>query len=99
MSPLKDLKFGLRGLFRRKQVESELNDELQAYLEHALERNVLAGMDPEAALRLGRAEKGSGAAGKEQVHPAGWESAPESAWQDPPEGARRFLKQPGFPFL
>ena len=80
MSPLKDLKFGLRGLFRRKQVESELNDELQAYLEHAVERNVLAGMDREAALRLARAEMGSAAAVKEQVHAAGWESALESLW-------------------
>ncbi len=99
MSPLKDLKFGLRGLFRRKQVESELNDELQAYLEHAVERNVLAGMDREAALRLARAEMGSAAAVKEQVHAAGWESALESIWQDLRYGSRMFLKKPGFTVL
>jgi predicted permease len=99
MSPLINLKAGFRGLFRRKQVESELNAELQAYLEHAVEQKMLSGMDHEQALRLAGAEMGSAAAVRDQVHEAGWESLLASLWADLRYGLRTFLKNPGFTAL
>jgi hypothetical protein len=38
-----------RNIFRRRQVEQDLNDELQAYVEEMVERKVQAGIAPEAA--------------------------------------------------
>src|SRR5688500_7785322 len=37
------------GLFRRKQREAEMNEELRAHLEGLIERNLAAGMSPEEA--------------------------------------------------
>ena len=56
MGWLKELLGSLRTLFRRRQEEQQLNDELQFHLERQIEQNLAAGMSPEearyAALRL-----------------------------------------------
>jgi len=53
---LKELPHSIRSLFRRRQEEQQLHDELQFHLECQIEQNLAAGMPPEearyAALRL-----------------------------------------------
>ena len=53
---LKELRLSIRSLFRRRQEEQQLSEELQLHLERQIEQNLAAGMAPEearyAALRL-----------------------------------------------
>src|SRR5690349_16315114 len=48
----------LRGLFRRQQLERDLDSELRAHLELLTEENLRKGMTPEEALRAARREFG-----------------------------------------
>ena len=50
---------GLNRLFRSRRVEQELDEELQSYLESAIEAKVRSGMPPEDARRAARVELGS----------------------------------------
>ena len=54
MSLLRNLAGGLRGLFRKKQVERELDEELREYLEAAVSEKMRRGMSREEALRAAR---------------------------------------------
>lgn len=60
---LRDLRFRLRALFRRRAVERELDDELQFHLDRAIEAKLAEGHTREEATRLARLELG----GVEQV--------------------------------
>jgi hypothetical protein len=54
-------------LFRRRQLERDLNDELQSYVEEMAERKIQAGFDPETAREAALMELGSMARIKELV--------------------------------
>ena len=43
------LKRRLRALFRKAEMDRELDDEVRFHLEKEIEQNVVRGMDPEAA--------------------------------------------------
>jgi predicted permease len=73
---------GLRALFHRSQVETELDAELREFLQRTIERNVARGMGIEEATRAARIEIGSFDLVKEQVRDVGWESRVEAFWQD-----------------
>src|SRR5436190_1465940 len=73
---------GLRALFRRNQVEAELDDELREFLQRTIDRNISRGMGVEQATRAARMEIGSIDAVKEQVRDVGWESRAEAFWRD-----------------
>jgi predicted permease len=49
MSTLRTLLFRLHGLFLKRSLEQELNDEIQSHLEMQIEENQRQGMDPEEA--------------------------------------------------
>jgi putative ABC transport system permease protein len=87
---------GLRGLFRHKNVERELDDELRDFLENAVEQKMSAGMSHEAATRAARAEIGSLAAVKDHVRDVGWETFVESVWKDVRFTFRMVGRQPVF---
>ena len=78
------------------RAEQELDEELQAYLESAIEAKVRAGMTPEDARRAARVELGSIEAVKEQTRDVGWETTVEHAWRDVRYAARTLRKSPAF---
>ena len=58
MNIFRHLTAGLKELIRRDKTESELNEELNAYVQNAAEAKVRAGATPEEALRSARLELG-----------------------------------------
>src|SRR5260370_16543338 len=74
MSLLRNITSGLRSLFRRDQVDRELNEDLRAYLEMEAAEKMKQGMSRKDALRAVRLEQGSLDVSKEVVRAAGWES-------------------------
>ena len=96
MSLLQNFANGLRSLFRREQVDRELDEELGAYLEMAVAEKMNQGMSRKEAVRAVRLERGSHDATKDVIRSAGWESVLETCWQDLRFGFRSLRRSRGF---
>ncbi|MGC2526944.1 MAG: permease prefix domain 1-containing protein, partial [Candidatus Acidiferrum sp.] len=96
MSLLRNIATGLRSLFRREQVDRELNEELGTYLEMAAAEKMKQGKSRQEALRVVRLERGSPETTKEIVRASSWETLVETCWQDLRFGQRMLRKTPGF---
>jgi predicted permease len=87
---------GIRVMFRKKQVEREMDEELRGFLDAAVQEKMSLGMSYEQALRAARVELGSPDAVKEEIRSAGWESAVETLWRDVRYGLRMLRRNRGF---
>ena len=96
MNVFRHLTAGLKELVRRDKTESELSEELNAYLQNAADRKIQAGATPEEALRSARLELGGMETVKHEVRAVGWEFALEVFVQDVRYGVRMLRKSPLF---
>lgn len=96
MSLLRNVARGLRSLFRKEQVNKELDEELGAYLEMEAAEKMRQGVSRKDALREVRLERGSLEVTKEIVRSGGWEFFVETCWHDVLFGLRMLAKSPGF---
>ena len=96
MSLVRSIVGGVRSLFRKKMEEQELSDELNSFLEMAVEEKTKQGMGRQEALRAVRLERGSTEVAKEVVRDSRWESVLGTSWQDVHFGMRMLRKSPGF---
>src|SRR5579859_2320396 len=96
MSLLRNISSGMRSLFRKEQVDRELDEELGGFLEMAAEEKMKQGINRAEAVRAVRLERGNLAVTKEVVYAARWEAFLETCWQDVRFGVRMLRKNPGF---
>src|SRR5215472_3242103 len=96
MSLIRNIATGLRSLFRKEQVDRELDEELRAYQEMAAEEKMKDGMSRKEAVRAVRLERGSLEVSKEIVRSGAWESFVETCWQEVRFAVRMLRKSPGF---
>jgi putative ABC transport system permease protein len=87
---------GVRGLFRKKKLERELDDELRDYLNTAIEQKMSSGMSRADSTRAARAELGSVEAVKDEVRDVAWETRVDTFVQDLRFAVRSFLRAPRF---
>ena len=96
MPLLWSIAMGLRSMFRRERDSRELDEELNGFLEMAIQEKMGRGMTRAEAIRAVRLEQGSPDVTREVVHAARWESFLETCGQDIGIGLRRLWKSPGF---
>lgn len=96
MNWLASLATGFRSLFRKKQVERELDEELESFLESSAANKQKLGMTAEQARRAALAEMGSRNVVKHHVWSSRWESAFENFIKDVRFGVRGLAGSPGF---
>ena len=88
-----------RNLFDRREVERDLDQELQSYIDLLTEEKIRAGLSPDEARRAARAEAGSIEHIKDEVRDVRKGSLLDSGWQDFRYGIRLLARSPGFSAL
>ena len=96
MSILLHLTAGLRSLFRRRELDQDLDDEVRHFIEMATQENMRAGMARAQAERAARVAFGGVESAKEGVRAAGWESHVDSLIRDVRYALRGVRRNPGF---
>lgn len=86
----------LRNLFRKRQVEKQLADEVQAYVDMLADEEVAAGMSTSEARRTVRAEFGGVEQVKQAVRDRRAGAKVELLWQDARFGMRQLWRNSGF---
>ncbi len=93
---LNDLLIRIRALFRRKEVESELDDELRFHFDQQVEKLVQSGLPLKEARRRARLFVGGSDMIKEECRDARGTRWIEDLWQDVRYGLRTFRRNPIF---
>src|SRR5258708_7405817 len=96
MSLLRNISNGFRSLFRRDAVNSDLDEELQAYLAGAIEENMRKGMTEEQAERAAGSALGGGGGLKTRFSAKGWKGAMKPRWKKFGTVWARWAIKPGF---
>src|SRR5215469_2403484 len=86
----------VRNLFHTRQVESDLDAEIRAYVDVATEERIAAGMTPETARRTALAEFGGTEQVKQAVRDIRAGTGIETLWRDVQFAVRILRKSPGF---
>ena len=86
----------LQNLFRKDQVESQLDSELQAYVDMVTAERVASGIPAEEARRTALAEFGGIEQVKQAVRDRRAGAGVELLWQNLRYGSRQLLRNPGF---
>jgi predicted permease len=89
----------LRSLFRRKEAEHDLSEELQFHLQNQIEENVAQGMNAQEARRAALVSLGGVEQTKEECRETRSISLIENFLQDVRFGFRMFRRSPGFSLL
>ena len=93
---LSDLLYRLRALFRRKSMETELDEELRTHFEQQVEKYVRSGLPPEEARRRARLEFGGLDQVKEECRDARGVRFIETMLQDLRYSLRTLARNPAF---
>ncbi|MGC1872041.1 MAG: ABC transporter permease [Acidobacteriaceae bacterium] len=96
MQWITNLLTGLKSLFHKQQVENELDEELEAYVQASVADKVKSGMTPEHARHAALVELGSRNVVKHRVWSSRWESTLDSLLLDMKISLRTLAKSPGF---
>ena len=91
-----DIRYRLRALFRRREVEQELDQELRFHLEREAEKYLQEGLSPEEAMRRARVAFGGVDSVKEASRDERGLSLLETAGQDLRYAFRSLRRSPGF---
>lgn len=93
---LSDLRYRLRALFHRTEVEGELDEELRLHFDHQVEKYVRAGLTHREAVRKTRIVFGGTDQVKEECREARGLATAETLVQDMRHALRLWAKNPGF---
>ena len=93
---LSDLKIRLRALFRRSDVEREMDDELRFHLDHEIAKHVAAGVPRAEAERMARLSFGGMDRIREDTRDARGVNVIENLLQDVRYAWRGIVSRPGF---
>src|SRR4030095_10479111 len=85
---LSKLRIRLRALFRRSEMERELDEELRYHIEQQTEQNMRLGMSPEESRQAARKAFGGVEQAKERSRDARGVRRLEELWRDLRYGAR-----------
>jgi predicted permease len=86
----------LRSLFRRRRVETELDEELRSHLERTIEQNIARGATPEEARRRALIEIGGAEQVKQECRETRGLNILQDVVRDACYGSRILRKNPGF---
>jgi predicted permease len=89
----------LRNVFRRRDVERDLDEELRAYIDLLTDEKITSGMSPDAARRAARLEAGGVEQIKEEVRDVRRGALLETTMHDIRYGVRLLKRSPGFATL
>jgi predicted permease len=96
MTPLKRFRRLVRNVLRKEQVETDLNQEVDSYIDLAADQRIQSGMDPREARRAARIELGGAEQVKEGVREVRLGHHLQVLAQDLRYGARTLIKSPSF---